>query len=120
MVGDNDLHLEQVAHRLHQSLDERGPAYHDHRFPDIHFLELLFEYLLGYTVACSSSNIFRRAAGSEGIHQALGAEHDTITVHGNRLSHPFHGKRTELRDINPESFRGHLEEPAARSRTDPA
>src|SRR5208337_3262975 len=119
MRRDDNFDLEEFSHRVHQSLDEGGAADHDHGLLDIHFLELLLEDLLGNAVAGRCRHVLPGAAGSEGVHEALGAKHDTVTVHGHPATHAFHRKRSEFRDIDPETLRGHLQKPATGPGTDP-
>jgi len=94
-------------------------AFENHRFFDVDLLELLFEYLLCDAMACSCGNILRRTACCEGIHQTLGAEHNTVAVHRDLPAHATKGKRAEFGDINPKSLGGHLEEPATCPGADP-
>src|SRR5208283_287239 len=120
MRRDYNFDLEEFSHRVHQSLDEGGAADHDHGLLDIHFLELLLEDLLGNAVAGRCRHVLTGAAGSEGVDEALGTEHDTVTVHGHPATHAFHRKRPEFRDIDPETLCGHLQEPAACTGTNAA
>ncbi|KAF5037640.1 hypothetical protein DSECCO2_562520 [anaerobic digester metagenome] len=65
-------------------------------------------------------HILRRGPGRERVHQALRPEDNTVTVHRDVFAHALHGEGPELGDIDPETLRGHLQEPAARTGADPA
>src|SRR5665811_411063 len=64
-------------------------------------------------MTCSGSYTFTGTSGCECVDQALRPKDDTVTVHGHTRTESFHGKRTQLGDINAEPLRSHLKEPAA-------